>query len=90
MPPRKRTEKISDAKKSAARETSENGAEVPNAHTQNGAKTSQQSKQRKRRGVEWFPVFKKLFYVSLLVLVPMLLNYAALQHELRVLIPKGL
>ena len=90
MPPRKRTDKSSDVKKSAAREASEKVAEVPNERTQNKAKASQKSKQRKQRGVEWLPVFKKLFYVSLLVLVPMLLNYAALQHEHRVLIPEGL
>jgi pimeloyl-ACP methyl ester carboxylesterase len=47
--------------------------------------------RRPRRidGVKWFPVVKRLFYVSLLILVPMILNYAALNHEMRVLPPKG-
>ena len=44
---------------------------------------------RQSDGVKWFPVVKRFFYVSLLILVPMILNYAALNHELRVLPPKG-
>ena len=86
MPPRKRVEKDDDAKKSSMRETS--GASA--AHAQEGEEPADRNKQRKRKdGVKWFPVLKRLFYVSLLVLVPMLLNYAALNHELRVLVPQG-
>ena len=86
MPPRKRVEKNDDAKKSSMRETSG----VSSAHAQEGEEPADQNKQRKRKdGVKWFPVLKRLFYVSLLVLVPMLLNYAALNHELRVLVPQG-
>jgi len=87
MPPRKRVEKDDGAKKSSMRETS--GAST--AHAQEGEEpAADRNKQRKRKdGVKWFPVLKRLFYVSLLVLVPMLLNYAALNHELRVLVPQG-
>lgn len=90
MPPRKRVEKDDGAQKSSMRETS-GGNEPSTAHAQEGEDSAQRNKQRKRKdGVKWFPVFKRLFFISLLVLVPMLLNYAALNHELRVLVPQGL
>ena len=89
MPPRKRVEKDDGAKESSMRETS-GGNEPSTTHAQEGQEPAQRNKQRKRKdGVKWFPVFKRLFFISLLVLVPMLLNYAALNHELRVLVPQG-
>ena len=97
MPPRKRTEKSEGAQKETkttnelpsppteaqepSREQTEDRREYP---------TFQPSRRRQRSGgVKWFPVFKRFFYVSLIVLVPMILNYAALNHELRVLPPQG-
>ena len=63
------------------REQTEDGREYP---------TFQPTRRRRGSGgVKWFPVFKRLFYISLLVLVPMILNYAALNHELRVLPLQG-
>ena len=64
-------------------ETGENTEQYPSF------KPSIYSRRRPSDGVRWFPVIKRIFYVSLLVLVPMILNYAALNHELRVLPPSG-
>lgn len=45
--------------------------------------------RRRERKVKWSPVFKKIGYVSLIFLVPAILNYAALNQESRMLLPKG-
>ena len=97
MPPRKRIEKSEGTQKDA---TASNESSSPTikaqessapAENREGWMTFQPTRYRKRSGgVRWFPVVKRLFYVSLLVLVPMILNYAALNHELRVLPPKGI
>ena len=97
MPPRKRAEKDGGSPKDSSEGNNSpagSGGETqePSAHAQDGAERMhfQPSKYPKRKGgVKWFPVLKRLFYVSLLVLVPMILNYAVLNHESRVLIPQG-
>ena len=94
MSPRKRSNKGQDSNKNAqtvdsqpkdadSSETGENTEEYPRFQP------SIYSRRRPSDGVRWFPVVKRIFYVSLLVLVPMILNYAALNHEMRVLPPKG-
>ena len=91
MPPRKRTNKSEDSKSVA--ETVNSAPKDANSGetTEEYPRFEPTIYRRPRRsdGVRWFPVVKRLFYVSLLVLVPMILNYAALNHELRVLPPKG-
>ena len=98
MPPRKRAVKDGGSPKDSSEGNNSpataSGGETqePSAHAQDGAERMhfQPSKYPKRKGgVKWFPVLKRLFYVSLLVLVPMILNYAVLNHESRVLIPQG-
>ena len=97
MPPRKRAVKDGGSPKDSSEGNNSpagSGEETrePSAHAQDGAERMhfQPSKYPKRKGgVKWFPVLKRLFYVSLLVLVPMILNYAVLNHESRVLIPQG-
>ena len=98
MPSRKRAEKGEgtqrDTKAGVDSSPPSTDSQEPSAQPEDGGgrMTFQPSiyRQRKRSGgVKWFPVFKRLFYVSLLVLVPMILNYAALNQEARVLPPQG-
>ena len=93
MPPRKRTnksEESSNSSKTAPKSPAESNPTQEEAETRKEFPRFEPTRyQRQSAGVKWFPVIKKLFYVSLLVIVPMILNYAALNHELRVLPPEG-
>lgn len=97
MPPRKRTDKGDGKKKENATIVDSSPTpkppHEPTAQAQDAEvrRTFQPTRQRKRSGgVKWLPVFKRLFYISLLVIVPMILNYASLNHEARVLPPQGI
>ena len=50
----------------------------------------QDQQKRKKDGVSWMPVFKRLGAFLLVFLIPALLNYAALNQEARMLLPKGI
>ena len=45
--------------------------------------------QRREKKVKWSPVFRRMGYIALILIVPALLNYAALSQEARVLVAKG-
>ena len=45
-------------------------------------------KQQEKK-VKWSPVFRNMGFIALLLIVPALLNYAALSQETRVLAAKG-
>ena len=101
MAPRKRASKAEETSKDTSKAhapprtaeeptTAVEAQEEPKEQGEGVWPSFQPTRYRKRsNGVKWFPVVKSLFYVSLLVLVPMILNYAALSHELRVLPPQG-
>ena len=100
MPPRKRTDKGGGKEKdntttldsSPTPKQTHEPTDGPTAQTDDAEirTTFQPTRQRKRSGgVKWLPVFKRLFYISLLIIVPMTLNYASLNHEARVLPPES-
>lgn len=93
MGPRIRTNKEQSSADETTNESRSNEAAVSGENTEEYPKFEPSIyKKRKRRlgdGVRWFPIVKRLFYISLIILVPMILNYAALNHELRVLPPKS-
>lgn len=97
MPPRKRPDKGDGKEKDNT--TTLDSSQTPKQTHEPAAQTEdtevrttfQPTRQRKRSGgVKWLPVFKRLFYISLLIIVPMTLNYASLNHEARVLPPQGM
>lgn len=80
MPPKKRSS--ASSKKSTS---SSSGEKTPPTSEQ----TAQEGERRRGSKVKWSPVFKKICYVSLIFIIPAILNYAALNQETRMLVPKG-
>ena len=86
MPPKKRSTASSKAQ---IKSTSSSDVKTPPASEQT---PQEEQEERRRRGskVKWSPVFKKIGYVSLIFIIPAILNYAALNQEARMLVPKGM
>lgn len=95
MPPRQRPtgkakpkDKAAGSKKEDDRKEDDSpaGSEEPSSEQQ-----QQQQQQRTRKGgVSWAPVFKRIGFFMLIILIPALLNYAALNQETRMLVPNGM
>jgi hypothetical protein len=50
---------------------------------------SRQQGRREKGGVSWSPVFKRIGVFFLVISIPALVNYAALNQEARMLVPTG-
>lgn len=87
MPPKKRSTSNS---KSQTKPKSSSDEKTPSTSEQT-AQGEQEEGERRRRGskVKWSPVFKRIGYISLIFIIPAILNYAALNQEARMLVPKG-
>lgn len=56
-----------------------------------GEGVSEEVQRRRKRGeVSWTPVFKRIGIFFLIILIPALVNYAALNQEARMLLPDGM
>ena len=88
MPARQRGSKSKDKDGSSGKGASEEGggSVVPGE----GEGVSEGAERRRKRGgVSWTPVFKRIGIFFLIILIPALVNYAALNQEARMLLPEG-
>lgn len=95
MPPKQRsgaarTQDKTKSTSSQAARSEDSSKNAPSSSDRAQAQAQGAAAGRRRREVKWSPVFKKLGYVSLIFLVPAILNYAALNQEMRMLVPKGI
>ena len=87
MPPKQRKKTESPESKQ-----SDHTAKQPSAQAQPQKKLTLPDGQvieKKKKTVKWSPVFRRLGYFALIILIPTLLNYAALKQETRALLAKG-
>ena len=93
MPPRQRPASKPKAGATAAAAASTEGTRRPVGGGEGpGTATGEEGeggRGRRKGGVSWSPVFKRIGVFLLIFLVPALLNYAALNQETRMLVPSG-
>ena len=89
MPARQRATSKPKAKAGKKEEGGE--GEGKEEQSQEGHRELHQEQQRpaRRGGVSWSPVFKRIGFFLLIICIPALLNYAALNQEMRMLLPNG-
>ena len=87
MPPKAKQRKSAVAESKQP----ENASEEPPVHAQRQKLTlpDEQLVEKKKRKVKWSPVFRRMGYFALIILIPTVLNYAALKQETRALVAKG-
>ena len=89
MPPKQRSVGSKANSKTKSPPSSSARPEGPGENAPRSSEHAQSTTARRRKEVKWSPVFKRLGYVSLIFLVPAILNYAALNQDSRMLVPKG-
>lgn len=91
MPPRQRPSSKAQAKKSDSGRNQQEQGDTGNRTEGAGLGGPEGGQQRARRGgVSWSPVFKRIGVFLLIILIPTLVNYAALNQEARMLVPEGM
>lgn len=88
MPPKQRSASGSKTHSKAKQSSSSSHAGEKEPSSSEHAQVT--AEERRRKKVKWSPVFKRIGYVALIFLVPSILNYAALNQESRMLVPKGM
>lgn len=90
MPQRQRASSKSKAKATGSKQEDDSPAARAGGEEANSEEQQQQQQRARRGGVSWSPVFKRIGFFMLLFLIPALLNYAALNQEMRMLVPNGI
>ena len=88
MPPKKRS---TASNKAQAKSTSSSSSNEKTPPASEQTEQPEEERRRRRQGskAKWSPVFKRIGYFSLIFIIPAILNYAALNQEARMLVPKG-
>jgi hypothetical protein len=86
MPPKKRS---TTSSKAQTKSKSSSGEKIPPTSEHPAHEQDQEERRRRGSKVKWSPVFKRIGYISLIFIIPAILNYAALNQETRMLVPKG-
>ncbi len=85
MPLKQRSGKVKETNKSVPAEPSDKPGEESKEQKQPNPPTERQQK----RGGRCSSLLKKFGYFSLIIIVPTVLNYAALNQEAKALVPEG-
>ena len=92
MPPRERSVKGRPKGGSSKQEDGNEKSEDPPSAREREAEAPPQERRRsrpRRKGPEWTPVFRKLGIGCVLFLIPLVLNYAALNQEHKAFLSQG-